>query len=52
VITQLPSQWATPNTLPLLIVPTTTSNGVEGTAVAYDSDNNIVTLHVSEIYDD
>jgi hypothetical protein len=27
-------------------------NGVEGTAVAYDSDNNIVTLHVSEIYDD
>ena len=26
-------------------------NGVEGTAVAYDSDNNIVTLHVSEIYD-
>jgi outer membrane protein assembly factor BamB len=28
------------------------SDGVEGTAVAYDSDNNIVTLHVSEIYDD
>jgi outer membrane protein assembly factor BamB len=27
-------------------------NGVEGTAVAYDSDNNIVTLHVSKIYDD
>ena len=27
-------------------------NGVEGTAVAYDSDNNIVTLHVSEVYDD
>jgi hypothetical protein len=27
-------------------------NGVEGTAVAYDSDNNIVTLHVSTIYDD
>ena len=26
-------------------------NGVEGTAVAYDSDNNIVTLHVSEVYD-
>jgi hypothetical protein len=27
-------------------------NGVEGTAVAYDSDNNIVTLHVSKIYDE
>jgi outer membrane protein assembly factor BamB len=27
-------------------------NGVEGTAVAYDSANNIVTLHVSEVYDD
>ena len=27
-------------------------NGVEASAVAYDSANNIVTLHVSEIYDD
>ena len=26
-------------------------NGVEASAVAYDSDNNIVTLHVSEVYD-
>ena len=27
-------------------------DGVEGTAVAYDSENNIVTLHINAIYDD